>query len=111
MNLVINEHTYTVLDDSTVSAIRVELASSAELDTIRSDLTEEHCKNFSLGENTYRNMIPETMTMTSRISGPLVVTFSLRGKTVTEQQAEQIKELQDAVLALSEAQAEAEVTE
>lgn len=102
MNLVVNSHTYAVLDDSTISAIRIELASSAELDTIRADLTEENCKSIVLGDTTYRNLIPETMTMTGAISDPVLVTFTLRGKTITEQQAEQIKELQDSILAITE---------
>ena len=102
MNLVVNSHTYAVLDDSTISAIRIELTSSAELDTIRADLTEENCKSIVLGDTTYHNLIPETMTMTGAISAPVLVTFTLRVKTITEQQAEQIKELQDSILAITE---------
>lgn len=110
MKFVINGHTYDVSEASTYSAIIYNAASFADVDAIAADITIENCKRVVLGETVYLNLIPVSMTISGPITTKPTITFSLRTKTDKEVQDEKIKELQDAVLALSEAQAEAEVT-
>ena len=113
MKFEINGHTYDVADTSSFSAITFEAENFAAIDPIAADITVANCKRITLGESVYLNLIPVSMTISGPISGKPTITFSLREKTDKEVQDEKIKELQDAVLALSEAQAEAdtEVTE
>lgn len=108
MKFVINGHTYDVSEASTYSAIIYSAVSFADVDPIAADITVANCKRITLGEAVYLNMIPVSMTISGPISGKPTITFSLREKTDKEVQDEKIKELQDAVLALSEAQAEAD---
>lgn len=110
MKFEINGHTYDVSDASTYSAITFEAENFAAIDPIAADITVANCKRITLGETAYLNLVPVSMTISEPISGKPTITFSLREKTDKEVQDEKIKELQDAVLALSEAQAEAEVT-
>ena len=111
MKFVINGHEYEVSDASTYSAIIYSAASFADVDAIAADITVENCKRVVLGETVHLNLIPVSMTVSGPITTKPTITFTLRTKTDKEVQDEKIKELQDAVLALSEAQAEAEVTE
>lgn len=113
MKFEINGHTYEVADTSSFSAITYNADTFAAIDPIAADITVANCKRITLGESVYLNLIPVSMTISGPISGKPTITFSLREKTDKEVQDEKIKELQDAVLALSEAQAEAdtEVTE
>ncbi|MCI6754200.1 hypothetical protein [Galactobacillus timonensis] len=108
MKFEINGHTYEVADTSSFSAITFEAENFAAIDPIAADITVANCKRITLGEAVYLNMIPVSMTISGPISGKPTITFSLREKTDKEVQDEKIKELQDAVLALSEAQAEAD---
>lgn len=110
MKFEINGHTYEVADTSSFSAITFEAENFAAIDPIAADITVANCKRITLGEAVYLNMIPVSMTISGPISTTPTITFALREKTDKEVQDEKIKELQDAVLALSEAQAEAEVT-
>lgn len=110
MKFVINGHTYDVSEASTYSAIIYSAASFADVDAIAADITIENCKRITLGETVCLNLTPVSMTMSGPITDKPTITFALREKTDKEVQDEKIKELQDAVLALSEAQAEAEVT-
>ena len=111
MKFEINGHTYEVADTSSFSAITFEAENFAAIDPIAADITVANCKRITLGEAVYLNMIPVSMTISGPITTKPTITFTLRTKTDKEVQDEKIKELQDAVLALSEAQAEAEVTE
>lgn len=108
MKFEINGHTYEVADTSSFSAITFEAENFAAIDPIAADITVANCKRIQLGEAVYLNMIPVSMTISGPISGKPTITFTLRTKTDKEVQDEKIKELQDAVLALSEAQAEAD---
>lgn len=108
MKFAINGHTYEVSEASTYSAIIYSAASFADVDAIAADITIENCKRVVLGETVLLNLIPVSMTMSGPITDKPTITFSLREKTDKEVQDEKIKELQDAVLALSEAQAEAD---
>lgn len=108
MKFVINGHTYDVSDASTYSAIIYSAASFADIDAIAADITVENCKRITLGETVLLNLIPVSMTISGPITTKPTITFTLRTKTDKEVQDEKIKELQDAVLALSEAQAEAD---
>ena len=115
MKFEINGHTYEVADTSSFSAITFEAENFAAIDPIAADITVANCKRITLGETAYLNLVPVSMTISEPISGKPTITFSLREKTDKEVQDEKIKELQDAVLALSEAQVQvetdAEVTE
>ena len=110
MKFEINGHTYEVADTSSFSAITFEAENFAAIDPIAADINVANCKRITLGETTLLNLIPVSMTMSGPITTKPTITFTLRTKTDKEVQDEKIKELQDAVLALSEAQAEAEVT-
>jgi len=111
MKFEINGHTYEVADTSSYSAITFEAENFTAIDPIAADITVANCKRITLGGTAYLNLIPVSMTISGPISTTPTITFALREKTDKEVQDEKIKELQDAVLALSEAQAEAEVTE
>ena len=108
MKFEINGHTYEVADTSSFSAITFSAENFAAIDPLAADITVANCKRIQLGEAVYLNMIPVSMTISDPISTTPTITFSLREKTDKEVQDEKIKELQDAVLALSEAQAEAD---
>lgn len=105
MKFAINGHEYEVSDASTYSAIIYNAASFSDVDAIAADITIGNCKRVVLGETVYLNLIPVSMTVSGPITTKPTITFSLREKTDKEVQDEKIKELQDAVLALSEAQA------
>jgi len=111
MKFEINGHTYEVADTSSFSAITFSAENFAAIDPLAADITVANCKRITLGETVLLNLIPVSMTISGPITTKPTITFTLRTKTDKEVQDEKIKELQDAVLALSEAQAEAEVTE
>lgn len=108
MKFEINGHTYEVADTSSFSAITFSAENFAAIDPLAADITVENCKRITLGESVHLNLIPVSMTISGPISTTPTITFALREKTDKEVQDEKIKELQDAVLALSEAQAEAD---
>lgn len=108
MKFEINGHTYEVADTSSFSAITFEAENFAAIDPIAADITVANCKRITLGETVLLNLIPVSMTISGPITTKPTITFTLRTKTDKEVQDEKIKELQDAVLALSEAQAEAD---
>lgn len=97
-----NGHTIAVNDGSTISYLEVSVENYAAIDPIRAEFTPENFKHCSLDEDDFHQMVTEEF-KTAETPDGLVAIMTTRPMTVAEVQAEQIRELQDAVMELAEA--------
>ena len=107
--LLKDKTTFDVLETSTTYSVEVEYATVEEIEVLRASLTNENLSKFSFTDDE-GNMIGSfegcvfsgNVSYTATDSGTYRATFSLRMKTVEEKQAEEIKELKEAILELSD---------
>lgn len=100
----LNNNQITVNDISTIRSIRIEVSSFTELDSILSNFTKENMKRVILEENLYTDIIPESYSIRKDFEDeePIMVYVTCREKTEMERMAEEITELQEALVELGE---------
>ena len=107
--LLKDKTTFDVLETSTTYSIEVEYGTVEEIEVLRASLTNENLDKFSFTDDK-GNMIGSfegcvfsgNVSYTATDSGTYRATFILRMKSVEEKQAEEIKELKEAILELSD---------
>ncbi len=107
--LLKNNSTFDVLETSTTYSVEVEYATVEEIEVLRASLTNENLSKFSFIDEkgdtigSFEGCVfSGNVSYTATDSGTYRATFSLRMKTVEEKQAEEIKELKEAILELSD---------
>lgn len=86
-----------VNDVSTVTTIIIEKNDYADVDTLRSYITEDNLKNACLIDDKKTeqliNIVPVNMAVSSKYSGPICIHFLFREKTELEMMREELNAL------------------
>lgn len=98
-----NGHQIEVLDSSTITGINFYVDNYARLDAILPEFTPENMLVVTLGEEQYRVILPESMSINHGFGDEQILVYvACRTKTDMEVMADEISELQDAVVELGE---------
>lgn len=88
-------------DESTITLITTTVSSFKAVDTIKNNFTEENLKTVTIGETTYTEVIPETIT--AKTDGDSIkITIQNRLKSFEEKVNELLNEHADAIMELAE---------
>lgn len=111
MKILLRDNTsFDVLETSTVYSVEVEYASVTEIEELRAALTDINLSKFSFTDDE-GNIIGSfegcifsgSVSYNGTTDGTYHASFILREKSIEEKQGEKIKDLQEAILELSDA--------
>lgn len=88
-------------DNSTITLITTTVSNFKTVDTIKNNFTEENLKSVTLNNETYTEVIPESITAKTN-DGKIDVTIQNRLKSFEEKAYELLNEHADAIMELAE---------